>query len=186
MGDPAELEKMQVKGAIRTDFILSAEIMAIALASHGHLTLLTTAIALFVVALAITAGVYGVVAADREARRHRPALSGRRSRAAAASARPRPYRSEAADRHLSVVGTAAMLWVGGGILCMASRSCTLRIRCRVPSIRSLMPLGGPAGPFSRLVVAWLVNALGGAVVWPRDRRDHRRMSFGASPSSRKS
>src|SRR4051812_17756609 len=33
MGDPAELEKMQVKGAIRTDFILSAEIMAIALAS---------------------------------------------------------------------------------------------------------------------------------------------------------
>ena len=39
MGDPAELEKMQVKGAIRTDFILSAEIMAIALASLEHLTL---------------------------------------------------------------------------------------------------------------------------------------------------
>src|SRR3954454_20191123 len=57
MGDPAELEKMQVKGAIRTDFILSAEIMAIALASLEHLTLLTTAIALFVVALEIAAGV---------------------------------------------------------------------------------------------------------------------------------
>ena len=39
MGDPLELEKMQVKGAIRTDFILSAEIMAIALASLGHLDL---------------------------------------------------------------------------------------------------------------------------------------------------
>src|SRR5205085_4605394 len=62
MGDPAELEKMQVKGAIRTDFILSAEIMAIALASLEHLTLLTTAIALILVAIAITAGVYGVVA----------------------------------------------------------------------------------------------------------------------------
>src|SRR6476661_8489813 len=62
MDDPAELEKMQVKGAIRTDFILSAEIMAIALASLEHLTLMTTAIALVVVALAITAGVYGVVA----------------------------------------------------------------------------------------------------------------------------
>ena len=36
MVDPAELEKLQVKGAIRTDFILSAEIMAIALASLGH------------------------------------------------------------------------------------------------------------------------------------------------------
>jgi predicted DNA repair protein MutK len=62
MADPRELEKMQVKGAIRTDFILSAEIMAIALASLEHLTLLTTALALIVVALAITAGVYGVVA----------------------------------------------------------------------------------------------------------------------------
>ena len=41
MSDPAELEKLQVKGAIRTDFILSAEIMAIALASLEHLTLLT-------------------------------------------------------------------------------------------------------------------------------------------------
>src|ERR687889_610157 len=62
MADPADLEKLQVKGAIRTDFILSAEIMAIALASLGELTLTTTAAALFVVSLAITAGVYGVVA----------------------------------------------------------------------------------------------------------------------------
>ena len=61
MADPAELEKLQVKGAIRTDFILSAEIMAIALASLEHLTLVTTALALIVVALAVTAGVYGVV-----------------------------------------------------------------------------------------------------------------------------
>ena len=50
-----ELEDLQVKGAIRTDFILSAEIMAIALASLGHLTLVTTAVALAAVALAITA-----------------------------------------------------------------------------------------------------------------------------------
>ena len=62
MADPVELEKLQVKGAIRTDFILSAEIMAIALASLEHLTLATTALALIVVALAITAGVYGAVA----------------------------------------------------------------------------------------------------------------------------
>ena len=59
---PADLEALQVKGAIRTDFILSAEIMAIALASLDHLSLATTAVALVAVALAITAGVYGVVA----------------------------------------------------------------------------------------------------------------------------
>src|ERR687890_164111 len=62
MADPADLEKLQVKGAIRTDFILSAEIMAIALASLGELSLGTTAAALIAVSFAITAGVYGVVA----------------------------------------------------------------------------------------------------------------------------
>src|ERR687894_510380 len=62
MADPADLEKLQVKGAIRTDFILSAEIMAIALASLGPMSLWTTAAALLAVSIAITAGVYGVVA----------------------------------------------------------------------------------------------------------------------------
>src|SRR4030095_9547104 len=56
MVDPAELEKLQVKGAIRTDFILSAEIMAIALANLEHLNFVTTAAALVAVALAITVG----------------------------------------------------------------------------------------------------------------------------------
>src|SRR4029450_991874 len=62
MVDPHELEKLQVKGAIRTDLILSAEIMAIALANLEHLTVWQTAVALIVLPLAITLGVYGVVA----------------------------------------------------------------------------------------------------------------------------
>src|SRR3954467_3255060 len=62
MVDPLELEKLQVKGAIRTDFILSAEIMAIALASLEHLTVWMTAVVLALVAVAITLGVYGLVA----------------------------------------------------------------------------------------------------------------------------
>ena len=62
MADPKDLEDLQVKGAIRTDFILSAEIMAISLANLGQLSLVTTAFALIAVALAITAGVYGAVA----------------------------------------------------------------------------------------------------------------------------
>src|SRR5690349_15783666 len=44
MADPKDLEDLQVKGAIRTDFILSAEIMAISLAQLEHLPLATTAI----------------------------------------------------------------------------------------------------------------------------------------------
>ena len=58
---PRELEERQVKGAIRTDFILSAEIIAIALNELGELTLAAQAAALALVSIAITIGVYGVV-----------------------------------------------------------------------------------------------------------------------------
>ena len=60
--DAKELEDRQVSGAIRTDFILSAEIMAIALAEVADVPLLTQAVTLALVAVAITVGVYGAVA----------------------------------------------------------------------------------------------------------------------------
>jgi predicted DNA repair protein MutK len=60
--DPAELEKLQVAGAIRTDFILSAEIMAIALAELEANSLTMQGFALAAVAIVITAAVYGAVA----------------------------------------------------------------------------------------------------------------------------
>ena len=56
---PAELEARQVKGAVRTDFILSAEIMAIALNELGELSIGEQAAALALVAIAVTLGVYG-------------------------------------------------------------------------------------------------------------------------------
>jgi predicted DNA repair protein MutK len=62
MADPADLEALQVKGAIRTDFILSAEIMVIALSQLGDLGIAMQAAALAAVGLVITVGVYGVVA----------------------------------------------------------------------------------------------------------------------------
>ena len=56
------LEEERVAGAIRTDFILSAEIMAISLATITSPDILTQAIVLFSVSVLVTAGVYGVVA----------------------------------------------------------------------------------------------------------------------------
>ena len=56
-----ELEERQVKGAIRTDLILSAEIMAIALNELSAMHIVEQAVALALVGLAITVGVYGVV-----------------------------------------------------------------------------------------------------------------------------
>ena len=59
--DSTELENQKVSSAIRTDFILSGEIMAISLGTVADKPIWEQAIVLFVVAIAITAGVYGVV-----------------------------------------------------------------------------------------------------------------------------
>jgi predicted DNA repair protein MutK len=163
MGDPAELEKMQVKGAIRTDFILSAEIMAIALASLEHLTLLTTALALAAVALAITAGVYGVVALVVKLDDIGLHMAQRRSRSASAFGNALVRIVPHLLTSLAAIGTAAMLWVGGGILVHGLEE--LQLLEGVPNaIHDLAhaagELSGPAGA----AVEWLVNALGGALV----------------------
>ena len=113
---PQELEKRQVKGAIRTDFILSAEIMAIALNELSDLSIGMQAAALALVAVAITAAVYGVVAIIVKLDDIGLHMAQRRSSSTQAIGRflvksvPRLLRS------LATIGTAAMLWVGGGIL----------------------------------------------------------------------
>ncbi len=60
--DPAEYEKQKVKGAIRTDFILSAEIIVITLGTVAGATLVHQALVLCVIAVLMTIGVYGLVA----------------------------------------------------------------------------------------------------------------------------
>jgi predicted DNA repair protein MutK len=114
--DPRELEKMQVNGAIRTDFILSAEIMAIALASLEHLSLVMTAVALAAVALAITAGVYGAVGLIVKLDDIGLHLAKRRASAPRAIGRALVLVVPKMLSGLSTIGTLAMLWVGGGIL----------------------------------------------------------------------
>jgi predicted DNA repair protein MutK len=116
VADPRELEKMQVNGAIRTDFILSAEIMAIALASLEHLSLVMTAVALAAVALAITAGVYGAVGLIVKLDDIGLHLAKRRASAPRAIGRVLAHLVPKMLSGLSTIGTLAMLWVGGGIL----------------------------------------------------------------------
>lgn len=119
--DAASFEDEKVAGAIKTDFILSAEIMAIALNTVADADLLTQALVLAAVGVFITLAVYGVVAlivkADDVglalARSERQGIAGgvvrRTGRLLVASM---PYLLTA----LSIVGTAAMIWVGGGII----------------------------------------------------------------------
>ena len=163
MADPHELEKMQVKGAIRTDFILSAEIMAIALASLEHLTLLTTAIALAVVAVAITVGVYGVVALIVKLDDIGLHMAKRGSRARRSFGNALVHVVPNLLTALSTIGTAAMLWVGGGILFHGLEE--LHLAGPLPhALHDLAHrLGEKSGIFGGFV-GWLVTAIGGAIV----------------------
>jgi hypothetical protein len=115
--DPAHLEEEKARGAIKTDFILSAEIMTIALAAIPESTLLTEAVTLAVVGIAITALVYGAVAVIvkmDDVGLH--VAKSARTRAGRAAGRGLVLGMPRLLTVLSTVGTAAMLWVGGSIV----------------------------------------------------------------------
>ena len=115
--DPAKLEEQRVAGAIQTDFILSAEIMTIALAALPDLPLWEKVLVLIVVAFGITAAVYGAVALIVKADDIGLALASKgRTGAGRAFGRGILVAMPVIMQLLSVVGTAAMIWVGGGIV----------------------------------------------------------------------
>lgn len=114
--DPQALEDAKVAGAIRTDFILSAEIMAITLATVSDSSLVMQGVILAVVGLVITVAVYGVVALIVKADDAGMSLAASGSGAARAVGRALVTGMPVFLRLLAVVGTAAMLWVGGGIV----------------------------------------------------------------------
>ncbi|WP_112322132.1 DUF808 domain-containing protein [Oceanibium sediminis] len=115
--DPAHLEKERVAGAIKTDFILSAEIMTITLAAIEADSLWIEGVILAIVAVAITLVVYGSVAVLVKADDVglRMSLRGRLS-ATRAAGRAIVKGMPGFLTLVSTIGTAAMLWVGGSIL----------------------------------------------------------------------
>ncbi|HEX7819223.1 MAG TPA: DUF808 domain-containing protein [Sphingobium sp.] len=115
-GDPAHIEKERINGAIRTDLILSAEIMAIALGELADTTLLNQAIALILVSVAVTAGVYGAVGVIVKMDDVGLHLARERTGIIASFGRGLVKAMPKIMSTLSTVGMAAMLWVGGGII----------------------------------------------------------------------
>ena len=114
--DLVAYEKDKIKGAIRTDFILSAEIIAITLGTVADASLTQQVIVMSGIAIVMTVGVYGLVAGIVKLDDLGLWLT-RKSGAAAknignAILRAAPYMMKG----LSVIGTAAMFLVGGGIL----------------------------------------------------------------------
>ncbi len=111
-----KLEDERVAGAIRTDFILSAEIMAIALSVIDAPDVVTRGVVLAVVGLLMTAAVYGAVALIVKADDAGVWLAQRGGPITAPLGRALVRGMPPFLKVLSLVGTIAMLWVGGGIL----------------------------------------------------------------------
>lgn len=114
--DPVQLEERKVAGAIRTDFILSAEIMALTLAGVVASNIATQAAVLAAVGVLITVAVYGVVALIVKADDIGLHLVRRGSGATRALGRSLVVGTPFVLKMLTIVGTAAMLWVGGSII----------------------------------------------------------------------
>lgn len=162
-------EEAQVAGAIRTDLILSAEIMAISLAAIELPGFWAKAGVLALVGALVTAGVYGAVALIVKADDFGVWLA-REGKLAAT----RAFGSQlvlAMPKILAVlsgVGTAAMLWVGGGIILHGLEAFGLEAIPHAVADGAAV-VGSVFGPADR-VVAWLVDAtiagvFGVAVGW---------------------
>ncbi|MEI5682656.1 MULTISPECIES: DUF808 domain-containing protein [unclassified Mesorhizobium] len=165
--DAKSFEDQKIAGAIKTDFILSAEIMAITLAAVPDGNAFTQAMVLAVVGMSITVAVYGVVALIVKADDFGLMLA-RASSPSTVSAALRltgrglvqgmPYFLKA----LGIVGTAAMIWVGGGIILHGFETYGFdRLAHIIHDVGDTAALAlAPVGP----VVAWVVQAAGAAVI----------------------
>ncbi len=151
-----------VSGAVRTDFILSAEIMVISLNEVVDEPFLSRAVILAVVAVGITILVYGVVGLivkmDDVGLRlsQRPGKTVARLGHGMVKAMPRLLAI------ITVIGTAAMLWVGGHILLVGSDE--LGLHALYGAVHHLEEAAHEATGALGGVVGWLVNTLASALV----------------------
>ena len=156
------LEDEKVASAIKTDFILSAEIMAITLAAIPEGGLAMRVMVLAVVAIGITVAVYGGVALIVKADDIGVALASRREQVARAVGYALVRGMPVFLKGLAILGTAAMIWVGGGIVVHGLEEYGLpglghAIHHAAASVAHAVPVGGAA-------LEWLVTAAGSGLV----------------------
>jgi uncharacterized protein len=158
----ADHEAMMVGGAIRTDFILSAEIMAIALAEVSEQSLTMQGVILAIVAIAITVGVYGVVGLIVKMDDIGLNLAQRGSAAVRAFGRGLVAAMPPLLSGLATIGTAAMLWVGGSIIVHGIEHFGFKA---LPEFIHHMAEGAAhAVPFAGGLVEWLVGSIGYGII----------------------
>ena len=162
---PRELERQKVRSAIQTDFILSAEIMAISLSSIPEASVWAQAVILAIVGIGITAVVYGAVALIVKAddvgvalAAHEGSLAGIARPLGRALVKGMPILLKL----LAIVGTAAMIWVGGGIILHGLEVFGLGAPAHL--IHDVAVHAGAASPILPGAVEWLVGATASGIV----------------------
>ena len=166
LADPAldlvALEQDKIRGAIRTDFVLSAEIIAITLGTVQNSGWMTQLSVLMGVALVMTLGVYGLVAGIVKIDDLGLYLSRRPVRGSGLSQRLGRWLLVAAPwlmKSLSVLGTLAMFLVGGGILAHGLGPLHHLQQDLLASLAPGSALGLLAGPLQDLLTGVLAGAL---------------------------
>jgi predicted DNA repair protein MutK len=162
--DLLAFEKDRVKGAIRTDFILSAEIIVIALGTVAQSPFGTRVAVLVGIALLMTVGVYGFVAGIVKLDDAGLHLSRRDGGAARALGRGMLAAAPLLMKFLSIAGTAAMFLVGGGILVHGVGALHHAIEDAAHGAAALPAIGGVAGALTTALANLLVGVVAGAVV----------------------
>ncbi|MDR6395590.1 DUF808 domain-containing protein [Herbaspirillum seropedicae] len=167
--DPLVYEQEKIKDAVRTDFILSAEIIAITLGTVAGASLQQQITVLVGIALIMTAGVYGLVAGIVKLDdgglylvQHASASAWGRIKAgigrAVLAAAPKMMRS------LSVIGTIAMFMVGGGILTHGLPFAHHAIEAAAVAVEGVAVIGPVLGAIAPAVLNALFGVVAGAVV----------------------
>lgn len=151
-----ELERERIASAIRTDFILSAEIMAIALASVSSSSLWKQVVVLGVVGVGMSVLVYGVVAILVKADDVGVALARTASGPLRALGRGIVLGMPVLLRWLSFIGMLAMLWVGGGILLHGLHE--LGVHGPEAVVKRVSEVVAGVVPVMKPGVAWIVSA----------------------------
>jgi len=171
--DLVALEKQKIKGAIRTDFILSAEIIVIALGTIAEASFTVRVASLVVIALGMTVGVYGLVAAIVKLDDAGQALveSGEASSSTDEGGGFRQMLGQGIlwfapilMKTLSFVGTAAMFIVGGGILTHGVHWISERIGVAADAVAQVPGVGNVFASVTTILLDSLIGLAAGAAV----------------------
>ena len=166
--DLVEFEKKKIGGAIRTDFVLSAEIIVIAMGTVQDAAYITQVFTVILIAALMTIGVYGLVAAIvklDDVGMHLVDTGGE-------AGMKRWFGDRILDfapylmKGLTIVGTAAMFLVGGGIIAHGIAPLHHLIEAMIEPLTQLEMVGGVVSVVTTLVINAVVGIIAGGVLVP--------------------